>query len=81
MLDGPIGSAAFNNEFGRPGLAGTFRTLLTNVGGEDGESDQAPEWRGYHKPIMVSPRVSHMSLLCHTPPEHRMLPFGHCDQA
>lgn len=45
MLDGPIGGAQFNNEFGRPNLAGYFRTCML----EDGEG-----WRGYHKPIMIA---------------------------
>ncbi len=45
MLDGPIGGAQFNNEFGRPNLAGYFRTCLL----DDGEG-----WRGYHKPIMIA---------------------------
>jgi phosphoribosylformylglycinamidine synthase len=45
MLDGPIGAAAFNNEFGRPNLLGYFRTLELKVG---------DEWRGYHKPIMLA---------------------------
>nr|WP_041718661.1 phosphoribosylformylglycinamidine synthase [Alkalilimnicola ehrlichii] len=45
MLDGPIGAAAFNNEFGRPNLAGYFRTLEVEAGGER---------RGYHKPIMIA---------------------------
>ena len=49
MLEAPIGSARFNNEFGRPCLLGCFRTLLTNVGQPD-----SPEWRGYHKPIMIA---------------------------
>jgi hypothetical protein len=49
MLEAPIGSARFNNEFGRPCLTGTFRTLLTNTA-----ESEAPEYRGYHKPIMVS---------------------------
>ena len=49
MLEAPIGSARFNNEFGRPCLLGCFRTLLTNVG-----KDDTPEWRGYHKPIMIA---------------------------
>jgi len=49
MLEAPIGSARFNNEFGRPALTGCFRTLLTNVGNE-----ASPEWRGYHKPIMIA---------------------------
>ncbi|WP_448505880.1 phosphoribosylformylglycinamidine synthase [Immundisolibacter sp.] len=45
MLDGPIGAAAFNNEFGRPNLAGFFRTYEQAVGGRV---------RGYHKPIMLA---------------------------
>ncbi|KXJ86761.1 CobB/CobQ-like glutamine amidotransferase domain-domain-containing protein [Microdochium bolleyi] len=49
MLEAPIGSARFNNEFGRPCLTGTFRTLLTNAGDES-----AADWRGYHKPIMIA---------------------------
>lgn len=49
MLEAPIGSARFNNEFGRPCLLGCFRTLLTDVGAEG-----SPEWRGYHKPIMIA---------------------------
>ncbi len=44
MLEGPIGAAAFNNEFGRPCLAGYFRTFAV----------QAGELRGYHKPIMIA---------------------------
>ena len=45
MLDGPIGGAQFNNEFGRPNIAGYFRTCLIDAGGT---------WRGYHKPIMIA---------------------------
>ena len=45
MLEGPIGGAAFNNEFGRPNLAGYFRTFEQEVNGEV---------RGYHKPIMLA---------------------------
>lgn len=52
MLEAPIGSARFNNEFGRPCLTGTFRTLLTPAPDDSGES--AGEWRGYHKPIMLA---------------------------
>ena len=49
MRDGPIGAAAFNNEFGRPNLTGYFRTYEQQVGaGEDALV------RGYHKPIMVA---------------------------
>lgn len=52
MLEAPIGSASFNNEFGRPCLTGTFRTLLTD--GNGAGSTSAPDWRGYHKPIMIA---------------------------
>ena len=45
MLEGPIGAAAFNNEFGRPNLLGYFRAFQQNVGGER---------IGYHKPIMIA---------------------------
>jgi phosphoribosylformylglycinamidine synthase len=44
----PIGSARYNNEFGRPCLAGVFRTLTAQ------SSSDANEWRGYHKPIMIA---------------------------
>ena len=49
MLEAPIGGAAFNNEFGRPNLAGYFRVFENQVAGPDG-----PEMRGYHKPIMIA---------------------------
>lgn len=49
MLDGPIGGAAFNNEFGRPNLCGYFRTYEAQV--KNGEQDEV---RGYHKPIMIA---------------------------
>jgi phosphoribosylformylglycinamidine synthase len=50
MLEAPIGSARFNNEFGRPCLTGCFRTLLADTdAGSDGR-----EVRGYHKPIMIA---------------------------
>ena len=45
MLEAPIGSANFNNEYGRPCLTGFFRTLLTKMPIGDGED----ELRGYHK--------------------------------
>ncbi len=49
MIEGPIGGAAFNNEFGRPNLAGYFRTF------ESGFPDLPDnEIRGYHKPIMIA---------------------------
>ncbi|HLV77183.1 MAG TPA: phosphoribosylformylglycinamidine synthase [Marinobacter sp.] len=49
MIEGPIGGAAFNNEFGRPNLTGYFRTFEEKVAGAAGE-----EVRGYHKPIMIA---------------------------
>lgn len=50
MLEGPIGAAAFNNEFGRPNLAGWFRTFEQQVPTGTGGT----ELRGYHKPIMLA---------------------------
>ncbi len=49
MLEGPLGGAAFNNEFGRPNLLGYFRTYEEKVTSHGGE-----EVRGYHKPIMIA---------------------------
>ncbi|MCF7965905.1 MAG: phosphoribosylformylglycinamidine synthase [Methylobacter tundripaludum] len=48
MLEGPLGGAAFNNEFGRPNLTGYFRSFEQAVPGKDNE------FRGYHKPIMIA---------------------------
>ncbi|MGH8528463.1 MAG: phosphoribosylformylglycinamidine synthase [Nevskiales bacterium] len=45
MLEGPIGAAAYNNEFGRPNLAGYFRSFEIQHNGAV---------RGYHKPIMIA---------------------------
>ncbi|MBK9623444.1 MAG: phosphoribosylformylglycinamidine synthase [Rhodocyclaceae bacterium] len=52
MIDGPIGAAAFNNEFGRPNLAGYFRTF---------EQEFAGEMRGYHKPIMLAGGIGNIA--------------------
>ncbi|MCC6073787.1 phosphoribosylformylglycinamidine synthase [Pseudomonas sp. GCM10022188] len=49
MIEGPLGGAAFNNEFGRPNLTGYFRTFEQAVATPRGE-----EVRGYHKPIMLA---------------------------
>jgi phosphoribosylformylglycinamidine synthase len=49
MIEGPLGAAAFNNEFGRPNLCGYFRTFEERVPGTSGT-----EIRGYHKPIMLA---------------------------
>ncbi len=51
MIEGPIGAASFNNEFGRPNLAGYFRTF---------EQEVAGEVRGYHKPIMIAGGVGNI---------------------
>jgi phosphoribosylformylglycinamidine synthase len=52
MLEGPIGAAAFNNEFGRPNLAGYFRAFEAAVGGVP---------RGYHKPIMLAGGIGNIA--------------------
>jgi phosphoribosylformylglycinamidine synthase len=52
MLQGPIGGASFNNEFGRPNLLGYFRTFEQRVAGEV---------RGYHKPIMIAGGVGNIA--------------------
>lgn len=52
MIEGPIGGAAFNNEFGRPNLCGYFRTFEQNVAGKV---------YGYHKPIMIAGGIGNIS--------------------
>lgn len=52
MIDGPLGGAAFNNEFGRPNLTGYFRTYEQNVG---------EHVAGYHKPIMIAGGLGNIS--------------------
>jgi len=52
MIDGPIGGASFNNEFGRPNLCGYFRSFEQMVAGE---------MRGYHKPIMLAGGIGNIS--------------------
>ncbi|EEZ80392.1 phosphoribosylformylglycinamidine synthase [uncultured Candidatus Thioglobus sp.] len=52
MLEGPIGAAAFNNEFGRPNTLGYFRTYEQAT--PDGDV------RGYHKPIMLAGGLGHI---------------------
>jgi phosphoribosylformylglycinamidine synthase len=70
MIEGPLGGAAFNNEFGRPAINGYFRTFEAEVPAavagvadpgssglhEAGSSKKNPatEIRGYHKPIMLA---------------------------
>jgi phosphoribosylformylglycinamidine synthase len=52
MIDGPLGGAAFSNEFGRPVLGGYFRTYEQNVGGAV---------YGYHKPIMIAGGIGNIA--------------------
>ena len=52
MLEGPIGAAAFNNEFGRPNLTGYFRAFEMEVEGVA---------RGYHKPIMIAGGIGNIN--------------------
>ncbi len=52
MIDGPLGGAAYNNEFGRPNIAGYFRTF---------ELESEGQIRGYHKPIMLAGGVGNIS--------------------
>jgi len=52
MLDGPIGGASFNNEFGRPNLGGYFRSYEQRVAGAV---------RGYHKPIMIAGGIGNIA--------------------
>ncbi|KIM69692.1 hypothetical protein SCLCIDRAFT_1208198 [Scleroderma citrinum Foug A] len=52
MIHGPLGASAFNNEFGRPALAGYFRTFAESVPASD--DGMKMEIRGYHKPIMIA---------------------------
>jgi len=55
MIEGPVGGAAFNNEFGRPNLAGYFRSYESHTPGLPEN-----EIRGYHKPIMVAGGVGNV---------------------
>jgi phosphoribosylformylglycinamidine synthase len=52
MIEGPIGGASFNNEFGRPNLLGYFRTFEQRIGNET---------FGYHKPIMIAGGVGNIA--------------------
>ena len=52
MIDGPIGAASYNNEFGRPNILGYFRTLEIEVEGK---------FKGYHKPIMLAGGLGNIS--------------------
>jgi len=58
MVDGPLGGAAFSNEFGRPVLGGYFRTYEQNVGTTAFGKDTV---FGYHKPIMIAGGIGNIS--------------------
>ena len=62
MTEGPLGGAAFNNEFGRPNLGGYFRVFEQTVAGVR---------RGYHKPIMIAGGLGTISA-----DQTHKLPFG-----
>ncbi|MFM8480488.1 MAG: phosphoribosylformylglycinamidine synthase, partial [Gammaproteobacteria bacterium] len=75
MLEGPIGAAAFNNEFGRPSINGYFRTLEIQAPG-----DSSSRHRGYHKPIMIAGglgnvRRQHVEK-CDCPPGAKIVVLG-----
>ena len=53
MIEGPLGGAAFNNEFGRPNLLGYFREYEQSVSARTAQGETT-EQRGYHKPIMIA---------------------------
>ncbi len=72
MIEGPIGAAAYNNEFGRPNLCGYFRSYEQR--GPDGRE------RGYHKPIMIAGgmgnvRDAHVEK-CEVPPRAKLVVLG-----
>jgi phosphoribosylformylglycinamidine synthase len=54
MQKGPIGAAAFNNEFGRPNICGYFRNF-------EHQTQELNSWRGYHKPIMLAGGMGHIN--------------------
>ena len=54
MIEGPLGGAAFNNEFGRPNLLGYFREYEQSLCFRAADGSWQQEQRGYHKPIMIA---------------------------
>ncbi len=71
MLQGPIGSASFNNEFGRPNILGYFRTF--EMIEENTSSERKINVRGYHKPIMLAGGIGQIRP---TAIEKKLLPIG-----
>src|SRR5690606_39179751 len=75
MLDGPLGGAAFNNEYGRPNLCGYFRTFELQTPEPALDDANTIEIRGYHKPIMIAGGYGNIR------PQHvekRDIPVGAC---
>jgi phosphoribosylformylglycinamidine synthase len=68
MVDGPLGGAAFNNEFGRPNLGGYFRVFEQTLPVDGGAAELR---RGYHKPIMIAGGLGSIS-----DGQTHKLPFG-----
>lgn len=68
MLEGPIGGAAFNNEFGRPNLCGYFRCFE-----QDADEDSGSDRWGYHKPIMIAGGLGN---ICEEHVEQHPIPLG-----
>ncbi|WP_298769571.1 phosphoribosylformylglycinamidine synthase [uncultured Fibrobacter sp.] len=66
MIEGPLGGAAFNNEYGRPNILGYFRTFEQEVDAQNGK-----EVRGYHKPIMLAGGLGNI--------KHEHIEKGHID--
>lgn len=75
MLQGPVGAAAFNNEFGRPNLCGYFRTFEMMV-----VSDYGDICRGYHKPIMIAGGIGNIRSSqiekANIPPDTQLIVMG-----
>ncbi|MBL8395710.1 MAG: phosphoribosylformylglycinamidine synthase [Candidatus Accumulibacter sp.] len=76
MLEGPVGAAAFNNEFGRPNLAGYFRSYEQLTGTGDTQLV-----RGYHKPIMIAGGIGNIAAdqsfkACTLPPGTLLVQLG-----
>lgn len=71
MIEGPVGAASFNNEFGRPNLLGYFRVYEQNVGGTR---------YGYHKPIMIAGGIGNIRAAltekCDLPPGTLLVQLG-----
>ncbi len=75
MLEGPLGGAAFNNEFGRPNILGYFRTFEEEV-----DTPEGVEIRGYHKPIMLAGGIGNIKeehvLKGHIAPQDHLIVLG-----